>query len=184
MGKYMNENRKSKLLIGGLFVALVGIVTVFFVLNRPRDAREGGSAALRPAPAFSHPDKAGKLRGLADFKGRVVLIHFWASWCPPCLDELAPMLEFGKTLDPQKTALIFVSLDANWEDAAKVLPGGEWPPHIVSVLDTSTKTAEHYGSYQYPETFLISRDGKITTKWLGPQNWKLELYRQAVQTLY
>jgi peroxiredoxin len=68
--------------------------------------------------------------------------------------------------------LLAVSEDEGWPAAQKVLPSDKLPPGVVSVMDAKAQVSEKYGSYAFPETYLISPKGEIITKWIGPQDWK------------
>jgi len=130
-----------------------------------------GAPAPRAAPDFELPDSQGGKHKLSSLRGSVVIVHFWASWCPPCLQEIPNWAELSTEFKGENVKLIAVSLDQNWKDALKILPD-EKARGIISVLDESGKVPESYGTYQYPETYVLSRDLKIVTKWIGPQDWK------------
>ncbi|MFL5814437.1 MAG: peroxiredoxin family protein [Bdellovibrionia bacterium] len=130
------------------------------------------AAAYRIAPDFALQDAEGKAHKLSDFRGKIVLLHFWASWCPPCLGEIPNWLEMAEAFKGKPVQLFAVSLDESWQAAHKVLPTDHLPPGVVSVIDPKTQVSEQYGSYAFPETYLISPKGEIITKWVGPQDWK------------
>lgn len=126
---------------------------------------------LRFAPAFSLPDSSGKTRTLEEFRGKVVLLHFWATWCPPCLNEMPELIEMAKAFPSTDLRILTVSLDGSWEDARRILPDKILPSNLVSLLDLSREVPDRFGSYQYPETYLLNRDLKIVHKFVGAQAW-------------
>ncbi len=113
----------------------------------------------------------GKEVKLSTFKGRGFLLHFWASWCAPCLKEIPEVLALARKVQDAEFKIVFVSTDERWEDALKVLPVGSLPKNAVSLLDPAQRLATHYASFSYPETFLIDKDLKVVTKWVGAQKW-------------
>lgn len=129
-------------------------------------------AHQRPAPAVELKDANGRERKLSDFKGQAVVIHFWASWCPPCLGEIPLWLEFAGRWKGRPVKFLAISLDQAWPEALKILPTESLPENVVSVLDVSKKLPDQFGTYQYPETYLLSPEHKIVSKWVGPQDWQ------------
>lgn len=126
---------------------------------------------LKPAPTFQLPDALGKTHTLEEFRGNTVLLHFWASWCAPCVTELPQWIELSTAFKNMPVRMIAVSLDQKWEDAQKILPSSKLSPNITSLLDISAQVPDLYGTYQFPETYLINPSLQIVTKWVGPQNW-------------
>jgi cytochrome c biogenesis protein CcmG/thiol:disulfide interchange protein DsbE len=127
--------------------------------------------ARRSAPDFELKDKAGKTHRLRDFAGKAVLVHFWASWCPPCLEELPQFLELVRTYEGKPVVFVAISLDRSWEEAEKMFSSARVPANLVKLLDSEQKVSDAFGSFQFPETYWIGADGKIQQKWVGAQNW-------------
>ncbi len=142
---------------------------------------EVGGAIRKKAPPFSLPDEQGKIWTLDSFKDTVVVLHFWASWCGPCIDELPEIFAFVRKLEGQaKFSFVAISLDENWEDAIKALPKRDLPKKWISLLDPKQASSHAYGSFQFPETYLISKDQKIITKWVGPQKWDHPTFKELM----
>lgn len=125
----------------------------------------------QPIKPFRLPDASGQIRALDDFKGNVILVHFWAAWCAPCVEEIPQIVAFAKQWEKHPVKVVAVNLDKSWEEAHTILPSKDLPSNLISVIDLESRVAELYGSYQYPETYLIGKDLKIQMKWIGPQNW-------------
>jgi thiol-disulfide isomerase/thioredoxin len=127
-----------------------------------------------PAPPFSLADGKGGLRALDDFRGKVVFLNFWASWCAPCREEMPDMARLAMSLAPHRDfAMLAVSVDDGW-DPIRAYFGeafGSVPPPFIVLLDQSGKVSEAYGTHQYPESYVIDRQGKVIAKFEGPRDW-------------
>ncbi len=166
--------RKIEWILGSLLLLLVSGCWPF--QEEPRG---------RLAMPFGLKDPYEKTLYFQDLKGKFVILHFWASWCPPCLGELPEWIELARKF--QKTSLVWVavSLDKNWNDVRKIFPKQELPPHVIFLLDSSHSVSDLYGAYQFPETFLIDSDRKIKMKWVGSQPWNgkesIEFFKKLVE---
>jgi thiol-disulfide isomerase/thioredoxin len=155
----------------------------------PVPAQVGGSPAVmniahpRPAPLFELPQADGKPFKLESLKGSAVMIHFWASWCPPCLGEIPHWLEFAAKWRDKPVRFVAVSLDQGWPEALKILPLSQLPSNAISVLDREQELPDQFGTYQYPETYLLDADLKIVSKWIGPQEWGGPKIRAALEAV-
>jgi thiol-disulfide isomerase/thioredoxin len=143
---------------------------------------------LRIAPLFNLPELNPKhatelSRSLQSMRGKWILLHFWASWCTPCLGELTEWIEFGNSFHDEPIQFIAVSTDENREDAYKILPAEKLPAHIHSLIDTTHQTSEQYGTFQFPETYLLNPELKIVTKWVGPQPWNTAPVKEFFEKL-
>jgi cytochrome c biogenesis protein CcmG/thiol:disulfide interchange protein DsbE len=108
---------------------------------------------------------------LADYRGRVVLLNFWGSWCPPCVDELPLLERTQRRLGGRQATVLGVNMEDNTEDAmAFVRRFGLTFPNL---RDVDREYARAYGTSAYPETFVIDREGRIAARRRGPvdQRW-------------
>ncbi len=179
--------KKAKILISFGVALTLAAVGTFFYINRI-DGGSGGTInpSLRFAPSFSLKDAQGKKLDLEDLKGSVVIVHFWATWCPPCLEELPELLEFAKKFSSEHSGApikwLFVSLDKKWTDAHRVFPEKEKTDQILSVIDPDMSVSDKFGSYQFPETYVLNKRQQIVAKWVGPQTWDSKV-QQAFEIL-
>ena len=107
-----------------------------------------------------------------------ILVNFWATWCPPCLEELPSIEMLSKQLNDKSTGtpwprpqLITISVDDRLEDIAKLESTLDFKPSFTVLHDKEGELARSMGTTKFPETYLISPQGKILYKWLGPQDW-------------
>ena len=121
---------------------------------------------MQVAPDFTVRDGAQQVT-LRQFRGQVVVLNFWATWCAPCLDEL-PSLEKLQQDMPQ-VKVIAVSID---DDAAAYQAFlKQYSISLLSVRDGSAATNLRFGSVRVPESYVIDRKGVIRRKFIGPQDW-------------
>ena len=99
----------------GLAVACL-VCLVLAACSGSRSPCLPGFVALnRPAPEFAVEDRAGQVHRLSDFRGKVVLINFWATWCPPCIEEMPSMESLRKEIDETQLKIMALSVDDSWE---------------------------------------------------------------------
>ncbi len=156
-----------------LLAALLGVTGVgcFGASDKPLKSSNG----LPFAPQFSLKDAKGKNWSLDDFKDSSVFVHFWAAWCAPCVPEIKEIMELAKKTSKDsagKTVYwVFISEDPNFEKARKVLDDSALPSHIISLLDVNEKTSGKFGTYQFPETYILDREHAVLDKRIGAQEW-------------
>lgn len=173
-----------------LLGAAVLVVAVVLVLQ----SDVGAPPVVRgsTAPAFDLPrlesdrDSEGALQGtdrlsLADLRGRVVLVNFWATWCEPCESEMPAMDRLHAALPSDEFELVAVSIDEDPEDVAAFQARMELSFPIL--LDPSGRVYEAYQTMGVPESLLIDRDGRIVERYVGPRVWDAREYEDRIRAL-
>jgi len=129
-------------------------------------AAQKKSSGPRSAPAFALKDADGKSVSLADYKGKVVLLNFWATWCGPCKVEIPWFVDFERKYKDRGFAVLGVAMDdEGWEVVKPYLAKSKINYRILAGND---KVAEAYGGVDsLPTTFIIDKDGKITAEHQG-----------------
>ena len=130
--------------------------------DRGQHPRELG----RLAPAFTIHNGPQTI-SLAQYRGQVVLLNFWASWCAPCVDELPSLMALHRRL-PQ-LAIVGVSIDADPQAYANFL--AQYRIDFPTIRDPSQETMHRYGTVQIPESYLIDRSGHVVRKYVSEQDW-------------
>ena len=137
------------------------------------------------APAFKLKDEKEKPFTLQSFKGKWILLNFWASWCPPCVEELPSLLEFARRIAPQLGLVVVgVSEDETWQGVKQLFSEQRWSSTsqgFISLIDTASAVALLYGTTKYPETYLIGSDSKIYRKFIGAQNWMSPAIKSVIE---
>ena len=134
-----------------------------------------------PAPGFRLPDLAGNEVALEDYRGRVVLVNFWATWCKPCEDEMPAMDRLYQEFAPTGFELLAVSVDEGIEEVEAFQERLRLSFPILH--DPDKDASEAYQSYRFPETFLIDRDGTLVARFIGPREWDAPAYRRRIARL-
>lgn len=164
-------------------MVLAGLLAVSCGRKEPqsKEADGGGPATglpavgdRRPAPDFTLRDLDGREVRLADFRGQVVMVNFWATWCPPCRAEIPDFIELQGRLGPKGLQIIGISLDD--EGAAKVAPFASQNRINYLMLVNGNAAANAYGGIEgIPTTFLLDRQGRIVERRSGvasSQHWQ------------
>lgn len=131
------------------------------------------------APDFSITDAQHTVK-LADFKGKPVLVNFWATWCAPCIEEMPSLVQLQKQLG-DKVTIIAVSEDA--DDKAYQQFIRDHNIDLLTVRDVKQTTNEVYGTFKFPETYVVARDGTIKRKFIGAVDWTSPDIVQYLQSL-
>jgi peroxiredoxin len=134
------------------------------------------------APDFALTDLSGQAVRLSAYRGRVVLVNLWATWCPPCRDEMPSMERLHQTLKDRGFVLLAVSQDDG--GAAVVKPFVEQMKVTFSVLvDPDGEVGRKYGVWGYPESFLVDREGRIVERVIGPRDWASAVQVARIEAL-
>jgi peroxiredoxin len=144
-------------------------------LSRTRD---GACVALDPAqvpdflknatPDFQLPDAAGRTVSLSQQRGHPVLLNFWATWCPPCVDEVPSLEDLARRLKGTDMRMLAVSVDDDWDKIRRFFAKGS---DIGVLLDTSHDIPKKFGTEKFPETFLIDSAGRIRYYFINKRDW-------------
>ncbi len=130
--------------------------------------------ASAPDLAFERPD--GSRASLADSHGKVVMVHFWATWCEPCREELPGLLALAKERD---LSLVAVSIDDTWEQIRSFF-GGNVPSVIARPLAEGVH--RRFGASTMPDTYLVDAEGQLTVRYAGARDWNTEEARASLAT--
>ena len=141
-----------------------------------------GGAEGKCAVDFSLPGLDGKKIKLSDYRGKVVFLNFWATWCPPCLEEMASMEQANKKLASNRFAMLAISIDSEGETAIRKFFKGPLPSFQI-LIDRDQKVSQRYGSFKVPETYIIDSTGRIRDKIEGVRQWNDSLIIHYLELL-
>ena len=158
---YRGVKRTSLATTIGLLAALIGFLAGCYSGNHP--GRIGSTA-----PDFTVQDSDHKIT-LSQFRGQVVVLNFWATWCPPCIEETPSLVRMTARMRDKGVVVLAVSIDA--DDAAYHRFLKDYSVNMVTVRDESRKASDLYGTFGWPETYIIDRSGVIRRKFIGAVEW-------------
>ena len=164
----MERLRRAMVWVG---LALGASILLLFALPSYRQGE--ASIAGKTADDFALTID-GKAQHLSDYRGKVVVLNFWASWCPPCVEEAPALNRLQRHIEPMGGTILGVSIDEDpaayekfLKDFAIVFPTWRDP----EAKDNKSKIALGYGTSLIPETYVIDRHGKIARKLVSAQQW-------------
>jgi cytochrome c biogenesis protein CcmG, thiol:disulfide interchange protein DsbE len=154
-----------------LLVALLCVAVMITACNRDKSAGKPVSANEKnPAPAISLISMKGSTLDLTSLKGKVVMLNFWATWCPPCREEIPSMMKLNKAMEGKPFQMICVSVDDGGKAAVEKF-FSESGFYLPTYFDASRTAQITYGITGVPETFIIDKNGIIVKKVIGGLDW-------------
>jgi peroxiredoxin len=164
-----------------IFAVIAGLLFLFLVAKEgPRSKkiiREGDQA-----PEFRLPALDGKLAGLSDYRGKVVMVHFWATWCPPCIEELPVLDRMYRGFAGRDLVVLAVSVDeGGTETVTSFLKKNALSLPVL--LDPGAPVAHSYGTFKFPETYILDRSGIVRYKVIGQADWSVPANVKAIRDM-
>jgi peroxiredoxin len=132
----------------------------------------------RPAPDFTVSDGTSTIH-LANYRGKVVLLNFWATWCPPCVQEMPALIQLHH--DRPDLAILAVSIDEDEDEYTRYIARRH--VDLITVRDPNQTAAKLYRTDGWPETYIIDRQGIIRRKIVGDPDWSNPELRAYLKTL-
>ena len=158
------------------------VVIICLVLAQIVNSRELSPYTAQPATAtFDLPDVKGQQHKLEDYRGQVVLVNFWASWCPPCIQEMPVLERLKQKLNGQPFEILAVNVGEQkyrvWK-FVKLISFG-----LPVLLDTRKDTFNSWGVSVLPTSFLLDKQGRIRYRVQGDTEWESEAVVALIETL-
>jgi peroxiredoxin len=155
-----------------LLIILV-IAAGLFVAGYAMKGRTVGKRIIKAgdiAPEFRVPASDGKVVSLSELRGSVVLVHFWATWCPPCVEEMPALDKLYRAFAGTDLKILAVSVDEG--GVQSVIPFMEKNRLSVPVFyDPDRSIAGLYGTFKFPESYIVNRKGVVEYKVIGSRDW-------------
>jgi peroxiredoxin len=133
------------------------------------------------APDFTVTTDNGRNITRANFGGKVLVLNFWATWCPPCIDELPSLNEFQRSLADSGVVVLGVSVDKNERTYKEFLKRARVA--FMTARDPEAAISASYGTFKYPETYIIDSRGEVVEKFIGPKDWSDSALLERVKRL-
>jgi peroxiredoxin len=133
--------------------------------EKPSQAIEGSTA-----PDFTLKDLKGKDVKLSDLRGKIVVLNFWATWCPPCREEIPSMMRLNSAMAGKQFQMLAVSQDEGGREAIETY-FSKSSNNLPALIDADQNIGKRYGLTGVPETFIIDKNGVILKKVIGALDW-------------
>jgi cytochrome c biogenesis protein CcmG/thiol:disulfide interchange protein DsbE len=165
----MQSQKIDRLLRVSILVLAAVLVFVIYAGIHERVVVAGDSA-----PEFTITTDSGRTVSVPNFGGKILVLNFWASWCPPCVEETPSMSRFAEEYAGKGVVVLGVSVDKDEKAYRAFLQ--KFKPSFLTARES--KTHEDYGTFMYPETYIIDTNGKVLRKypeevdWLAPDTLK------------
>lgn len=167
-------------LLAVVAIVLVGAGMVAVLANGGAEGIEVGDRA----PTYSAPSLSGGEVSLADYRGRVVMINIWATWCGPCRVEMPSIQEIYDRYREDGFTVLAVSIDQGGGVEQKVRGFvEEYELEFPVLLDPESRITRLFRTAGVPETFVIDREGRIVKRVIGASNWNSESNRALIEEL-
>lgn len=158
--------RRIAIVVAVLAAVQGGAIAIYFAVMRARAAPAPIEA--KAVPAIRGEQMGGALVEHAWPSPRPRLVHFWATWCPPCMRELPSLLALAVAWR-DRIDVVAIAVDDDWAEIAKFL-GGSVPPEVL-VETGGAATHRRLGVATLPDTFLVGRDGTVLARFHGARDW-------------
>lgn len=158
----MQSAKLDRLLRAGIILLSVVLVFVIYAAIHERVVLAGDSS-----PDFTITADTGQKVSVPDFKGKVLVLNFWASWCGPCIQEVPSLSNFAQQFSDKGVVVLAVSVDKDPRAYQAVLQ--KFHPAFLTARED--KLHEDFGTYMYPETYIIDSKGKVVKKIAEAADW-------------
>ena len=144
---------------------LLGLLTLFLAgcYSGSRPPRIGTLA-----PEFTVKD-SDRTVTLSQLHGKIVVLNFWATWCPPCVEEMPSLSRMQQKMKDKGVTVLAVSVDVDGNAYHRFLK--DHNVEFLTVREPDHKTADLYGTFKFPETYILDRDGKVRRKFIVAVDW-------------
>jgi peroxiredoxin len=164
--------KNTHLLLTILFVIIACVLLIVF-LREKKDSSLKTTIPIQPGlkvPDFTFPDINGKVVSLSNHRGKVVLVNVWATWCPPCRQEMPSMQSLYEKFKGEDFEILAVSIDSEGREAVAPFMR-KMNLTFPALLDPGETIRPLYGVTGVPESFIIDKQGILVEKIIGPINW-------------
>jgi cytochrome c biogenesis protein CcmG, thiol:disulfide interchange protein DsbE len=168
--------KTDRILIAFVAVLAVALVWVVYGTLEPPVVNAGDKA-----PGFSILTDRGHKITPSDFGGKLLVLNFWATWCPPCVEETPSLSRFAAQMAPSGVVVLAVSVDKDEKVYREFL--ARHHPAFLTARDPDAKINADYGTFKYPETYVISASGKVLRKFISDQPWDSEKMVSDIKSL-
>jgi len=153
-----------------VFLAVAGLLILFSLKQNNLYLNYSPLKTGLSAPNFTFPGRDGKMVSLSDYRGNVVLVNIWATWCPPCVDEMPSMERLYKELKGEDFEILAVSIDSLGPKAVAPFMK-KYNLSFPALMDPDATIQTLYQTIGIPESFIVDQEGILIKKIIGPRDW-------------
>src|SRR3954453_11713770 len=158
----MKNVKTDRIIRASMALLTVALVYVIYIAMHERIVVAGDAA-----PGFTVKTDSGQTVSLPNFGGKVLVLNFWASWCPPCVQETPSLSQFAAAYKNKGVVVLGISVDKDEKAYRGFLQ--RFNPAFLTVRQDTIN--EDYGTYMYPETYIIDTKGRVLKKIVEPGDW-------------
>ena len=151
------------------------------VLGLAGPGKATGAEAMPAPSSLELQDLEGTRHSLANYRGRVVMVNFWGTWCPPCVEELPALARLAADFRGRSFAILGVTVREEPTDLRRFLE--RMPVAFPTLLDRDGEELQEWRVRVFPTTFLIGPDGLVHEELVGPRDWDDPYFRSFIQAL-
>lgn len=161
--------KASNIAIERFLIALIALSTLILSYGIYNAVRDKTVNVGDRVPSFQVATSNGASIGSGGFGGDLLLINFWATWCAPCIQEMPSLQQFHQAYANRGVVVLGVNVDRNEQTYRQFLQrsGISFP----NTFDPKAELSSRFGTYKFPETYLINREGRVLEKFIGPETW-------------
>lgn len=160
---------------------LIILTFILLAAQKPISPWEIEGLTGKKAPEFTLKDVNGRNVSIASLRGKVVLINFWATWCPPCRAEMPSMNRLYREYKGKGLEVLAISTDNSASKVKDYISKNSLSFQVL--MDDNIKVARQYKVFSLPTTFLIDRNGIIVDRFLGEQDWISPELKKRIEEL-
>jgi peroxiredoxin len=166
----------------GILVLVFVLAALVLLFSQRSGQRSRLPQTGDPAPEFQLTTLDGRNVSLSGLRGKVVMVHFWATWCPPCVEELPTLDLLARSIAGSGFEVLAISVDEGGPDAVREFMTKN-KLSLPVLLDQDKAVAGRYGTFKFPETYIVDRQGIIRNKIIGAVDWGRPEAREIVEGL-
>jgi cytochrome c biogenesis protein CcmG/thiol:disulfide interchange protein DsbE len=152
-----------------ILILLLGLYLQCACSSTKEPDSAGPVAEGQAAPDFRFKDQSGQQFSLSDFRGKVVLVNLWATWCSPCREEIPSLESLLRQMSPNNLKLLALSVDDSWVPVNEFMRESGVALPVYADFDRQIST--RYGTFKFPETYVVDKKGKVVLKIIGATDW-------------
>ncbi|MGN6104879.1 MAG: TlpA family protein disulfide reductase [Kofleriaceae bacterium] len=181
----MTRRARIAIAIAVLAGLQLGAIGIYVAVQRSRASKPAQmfasqrSSIAEAAPTITATRADGSPLSITWPAERVRIVHFWATWCPPCVKELPSLLAFARDMRGRGIEVIAIAVEDDWKDIASFF-GGTIPPEVI--VEAEGAAHKRFGVSTLPDSYLVGRDGRVIERYHGARDWSGSAAREHVLT--